>query len=321
MSVLHKPSLVATQYFALAIIVVCVVALLAPSTFAFALPHIAVLLGVIMFGMGMTLSLNDFKRVLERPRDVLVGVAAQYCVMPLAAFGVAWALGLPDELAVGLVLMGSCPGGTASNVITYLGKGDVALSVTMTSISTLLAPLLTPALTLWLAGAWMDIPTTALMLSILKIVLVPVVLGVLAHRWFPATVDRGITLLPLVSIAAILVIVGAIVGKNAATLYSVIWVVVAAVVLHNTIGLVLGYGAGLAARAGTAQRRTIAFEVGMQNSGLAVALATAHFSPLAAVPGVVFSVWHNISGPALAGYWSREQPNEDDVEPPEGDAS
>jgi BASS family bile acid:Na+ symporter len=298
---------VVTHYFAVAVLAVSALALWAPTTFMFALPHISTLLGIVMFGMGTTLSTDDFKRVLGRPRDVLIGVGAQFGVMPALAFAIAAGLGLPDELAVGLILVGACPGGTASNVIAFLAKGDVALSVTMTSVSTLLAPVLTPALTLWLAGRWMDVPTFALLTSILKIVVLPVVLGVLAHRFFKESVAKTTWLLPLVSVAAILTIVGAIVGKNSAALRSVLGVVLVAVALHNLLGLLLGYSAGRLLRAGAAERRTITIEVGMQNSGLAVALAVAHFSPLAAIPGVIFSVWHNLTGSALASVWARRR--------------
>ncbi|NYT01156.1 MAG: bile acid:sodium symporter family protein [Methanosarcinales archaeon] len=307
MDLQSKISELATTYFPIWVLLVSVVGLVRPGTFSFVLPHISLLLGTIMFGMGMTLTLEDFRRVLQQPRDVMIGVLAQYTVMPLVALGIARAFHLSPELAVGMILVGSCPGGTASNVIAYLARGDVALSVTMTSVSTLISPLMTPLLTLWLAGRWMQVPAVDLFLSILQIVLVPVLLGVAAHRFFSRQVARSIHLLPLVSVAAIVLIVGAIIGLNASLLLSLAPVVLAAVVLHNCLGLLLGYLAASLLGMDRPRRRTVAIEVGMQNSGLAVALATIYFSPAAALPGALFSVWHNISGPILAGWWSRRE--------------
>jgi len=302
---LEKISSIASEYFALWVVLASAIGLLWPSTFLFLLPHIRIVLGVIMFGMGMTLSLADFERVATRPAAVGAGVAAQFLVMPLLAFGIARLLLLPPELAVGFILLGTSPGGTASNVITYLARGDVALSVTMTSISTVLSPLLTPLLTLWLAGHWMPIPVAALFLSILQIVLVPVILGVVARRYFSMVVARGIKIMPLLSVTAIVTIVGAIVGKNAEQILSVGALIFLGVVAHNGLGLLLGFGVGSIFRFGKAQRRALAIEVGMQNSGLAVALAAAHFSPAAAIPAALFSVWHNVTGPLLATVWVR----------------
>jgi BASS family bile acid:Na+ symporter len=302
---LEKISSIASGYFAFWVALASAIGLLWPSTFVFLLPHIGIVLGVIMFGMGMTLSLCDFERVAKQPAAVGAGVAAQFIVMPLLAFGIARLLRLPPELAVGFILLGASPGGTASNVITYLARGDVALSVTMTSVSTLLSPLLTPLLTLWLAGHWMSIPVAGLFLSILQIVLVPVTLGVVAQRYVAKAVARGIEIMPLVSVTAIVAIVGAIVGRNAEQILSIGPLIVLGVIVHNGLGLGLGFGVGSMLRFGRAQRRALAIEVGMQNSGLAVALAAAHFGPLAAIPAALFSVWHNVTGPLLATIWTR----------------
>ncbi len=302
---LEKISSIASDYFALWVVLASAIGLIWPSTFLFLLPHIRIVLGVIMFGMGMTLSLADFERVATRPAAVSAGVGAQFTVMPLLAFGIAWLLQLPPELAVGFILVGTCPGGTASNVITYLARGDVALSVSMTSISTVLSPLLTPLLTLWLAGHWMAIPVSALFLSILQIVLVPVILGVVAQRYFSKAVAKAIGIMPLLSVTAIVAIVGAIVGKNAEQILSIGPLILAGVIAHNGLGLLLGFGVGSVFRFAKAQRRALAIEVGMQNSGLAVALAAVHFSPAAAIPAALFSVWHNVTGPLLATIWVR----------------
>ena len=302
---LEKISSIASGYFALWVALASAIGLIWPSTFLFLLPHIGIVLGVIMFGMGMTISPADFRRVATRPMAVGAGVGAQFMVMPLLAFGIARLLHLPPELAVGFILLGTCPGGTASNVITFLARGDVALSVTLTSISTVLSPLLTPLLTLWLAGHWMPVPVTELFFSILQIVLVPVILGVAARRYFPMTVARGIEIMPLLSVTAIVTIVGAIVGKNAEQILSIGPWIFLGVIVHNGLGLFLGFGVGSILRFGEAQRRALAVEVGMQNSGLAVALAAAHFGPVAAIPAALFSVWHNVTGPLLATIWVR----------------
>lgn len=298
-------SQVASNYFAFLVILAAVVGLVRPSTFQAALPHIPLLLGVIMFGMGMTLRVEDFSEVLIRPKDVAVGVLAQYSIMPLLAYGLARAFALPDDLAVGVVLLGACPGGTASNVITYLAKGDVALSVTMTSVSTLFAPIMTPLLTLWLAETWAPVPVGGLFVSAVKIVLIPVLLGLAVHIRFSEQVEKGIAVLPLVSVATIVVVVGAVIGANAQQILTCALTIFAVVVLHNLLGLALGYGAGLAMGMNEPRKRAIAAEVGMQNSGLSVALAMSHFNPAVAIPGAIFSVWHNISGPVLATIWSR----------------
>lgn len=275
--------------------------------------YIAPLLGVVMFGMGLTLTGGDFVRVFRKPFYVAVGVAAQFTVMPLLALALAATLRLPPELAAGVILLGCCPGGTASNVITYLAKGDVGLSVTMTSVSTVLAPLLTPALMLALAGSWLPVDAGALFVSILQIVLLPVLAGVLVNTFFGGAVRRVSPVLPLVSVVAIIVIVMAIVAANRENLLVVGPVVFVVVVAHNLAGLALGYGVGRLVGVSPAGRRAISVEVGMQNSGLSVALASVHFGGLAALPGAIFSIWHNVSGPALATYWSRNPAPEHDA--------
>ena len=261
------------------------------------------LLGVVMFGMGLSLRGRDFALVLRRPRDVAVGVAAQFLCMPLAAWAIARALGLPDEIALGVVLVGACPGGTASNVIAYLARGDVALSVTMTACSTLLAPLATPAIVLALAGATIEVDAAAMFLSIVKIVIAPVVVGVAVNELLPRFASRIRCAMPAFSS----VVVAVIVAASAARIRDSAALAALAVVLHNALGMALGWCAGRLFRMDAARRRTLAIEVGMQNSGLAVSLATVHFAamPLAAVPGALFSVWHNVSGALFASLCAR----------------
>ena len=269
------------------------------------LPYVNTLLAVIMFGMGLTLTLPDFALVARRPLPVLLGVVAQYVIMPLVGLGVSVLLQLPPELAAGVILVGCAPGGTASNVIAYLAKADTALSVTMTSISTLLAPLLTPLLTLWLAGQYMPVDGAAMALSIVKIVLVPVILGLVVRLLLGRFVDQVLPVLPWISVAAIAVVVFAVVGNSAALIASAGLLVLLAVILHNGLGYLLGYGIARALKQPVRSARTVSIEVGMQNSGLAAGLAAQYFSPAAALPGAVFSIWHNLSGALLAAIYRR----------------
>lgn len=304
MSVLARISDFAGRYFALLVVGGAVVAFFVPPL-AGITAYINVLLGVVMFGMGLTLSVEDFARVFRRPKDIGLGVAAQFTVMPLVAFALAVVFRLPPELAAGVILLGCCPGGTASNVITYLARGDVALSVSLTSVSTVLAPLFTPLLMLLLAGRWLPVDAGALFFSIVQVVLVPVVLGVLANTFLGGAVRRVRPALPLVSVVFIVVIVMGVVAASSENVLAVGPLVLLLVVLHNGFGLLFGYVLARLAGVGVAQRRAVSVEVGMQNSGLAAALATTYFGGVAALPGALFSVWHNISGPLLATYWSR----------------
>ncbi|QNO15484.1 bile acid:sodium symporter family protein [Alkalicella caledoniensis] len=306
MKILEKLSSIAGKYFSVWIIFVSIIGILNPSTFAWSLPHIPLFLGVIMFGMGMTLKGEDFKLVLLQPKAILVGVLAQFVVMSLVAFLIAKVFNLDPELAIGVILLGACPGGTASNVITYLARGNVPVSVTMTSISTILAPFLTPLIMLIFAGQWLPVSASALFVDILKIVLIPVVLGIFTRKLFRNYVETSLKVLPLVSVVTILVIVGAIIGANSERIFTSGALVFLVVVLHNLLGLLLGYSIGRFFKIDEDKVRAITLEVGMQNSGLAVSLATVHFGPLAALPGALFSVWHNISGTALATYWNRK---------------
>lgn len=258
-----------------------------------------------MFFMGITLTPPDFVRIAKRPWVVLLGTVAQFVVMPLAGWAIAHALALPPELAAGVILVGCAPGGTASNVVTYLAKGDVALSVSVTTVSTLLAPLLTPSLTLWLAGQFMQVSAGSMMLSIVQTVLLPVLLGVVVRAFFSRIIDLLNPVLPWLSAFVIAYIVAVVVSGSAAALVSAGAIVLLAVVLHNSVGLALGYGAAKVAGLNAAERRALSFEVGLQNSGLAASLATTYFSPLAALPGAVFSVWHNVSGALLAAFFAR----------------
>lgn len=281
------------------------IALFMPTAFTGLAPAINPLLGVIMFGMGLTLTPPDFAVVAKRPIPVVIGIVAQYVMMPLLGLLVASVLGLPAALAAGVILVGCCPGGTASNVVSYLAKGDVALSVAMTTVSTLLAPVLTPLLTLWLAGQYLPVDAGSMAWSIVQIVLIPVALGLVVRLLLPRLVAVALPVLPWISVVAITLVVMAVVGLSADAIFSAGLLVLLAVVLHNGLGYALGYTAARLFKLPIRARRTTAVEVGMQNSGLAAALATVHFAPLAALPAALFSVWHNISGSAVASWWAR----------------
>ena len=263
---------------------------------------VTILLGIVMFGMGLTLSVNDFKLVLSHPADVLIGIVAQFVIMPTVAYALCIIMNLPPDIAVGVILVGCCPGGTASNVMTFLARGDVPLSVTITSCTTILAPFVTPALMYLFASQWLAIDPVSMCLSIVQIVLVPIGLGVLVHKLAGDKIEAAVMVLPMVSVVAIVLIVAAVVAASANQILSAGALVFAVVVLHNGFGMLFGYLVAKVCGMNLAKRKCLAIEVGMQNSGLGVALAMVHFAanPLAALPSAIFSFWHNISGPVMA---------------------
>lgn len=291
--------------FPLWVILVSGLAFAWPGPFTVLKPGIVPGLGVIMFGMGMTLTLGDFQRVLRRPAAVALGVAAQYVIMPGLAWALAHAFGLSPELAMGLIVVGCCPGGTASNVIAFLARADVALSVTLTACSTVLAVVMTPALIWLLGGQYLPVHPGSLLLDVVKIVLIPVAAGLLVNALFQRRVARMADVLPAISVLIIVLVIATIVALSRDKLPGVIGVVGVAGVLHNVLGMGIGYGLATVFRMPVAVRRTIAIEVGMQNSGLAVALANAHFGALAALPASLFSVVHNLTGSVVAAVWRR----------------
>ncbi|MCU4553275.1 bile acid:sodium symporter family protein [Acinetobacter nosocomialis] len=298
--------------FALWVIVFAALALWQPEFFVWLKAYIPWILGIIMLGMGMTMTVDDFKGVLQSPKAVLIGVVAQFVVMPGLAFVLCKLFNLPPEIAVGVILVGCCPGGTASNVITYMAKGNVALSVACTSVSTLLAPVLTPAIFYLLASQWLKIDAASMFISILQVVLLPIVIGLILRTWFKRQVESYIQVMPLVSVIAIVAIVAAIIGGSKAAIFQSGLLILAVVILHNGLGYLLGFTAARFFKLPYADSKAIAVEVGMQNSGLGVALAAVHFaaSPITAVPSAIFSLWHNISGPALATYWASKHKQE-----------
>ena len=292
-----------SEYMGLLVLAAALFALLFPGLLQQVRPTVInYLLGVVMFGMGLTLNLQDFKIVFSRPKDVVIGSLAQFTVMPLLAWGLTRVFQLDEALALGVVLVGCCPGGTASNVITYLAKGDLALSVGMTGVSTLMAPFLTPLLTWALAGKSVNVDVASMFLSILWVVILPIVVGLLVNWMWPRFTEKATDYLPAFSSVAIALIVAIIIAANADKLLAGGMIIVLVVMLHNICGLGLGYLAGRLLGLSDPKKRAISIEVGMQNSGLASSLATIHFAayPLASIPGAIFSVWHNLSGAAVA---------------------
>lgn len=296
------------KYFGLMAVLFLALGMIMPQNFLWVLGKVqgvgvlSVLLGVVMFGMGTTLNLKDFELVLKRPLDVLIGVCAQFLIMPGLAYLIATAFGLDPALTAGVVLVGTCPGGTSSNVITFMSKGDIALSVTMTSVSTVLSPILTPFITYQIIGQKIAFDPMGMFFSIVQIVIVPICLGLAVKAFLPKLAEAATDYLPAVSGIAISLIIAGVIGASRDNILKTSSVIIMVVVLHNCLGYLLGFG--LARLTGMSWRKAIALsvEVGMQNSGLATGLAKAHFSamPMATVPGAIFSAWHNISGALLA---------------------
>ncbi len=300
------------------VIVVASLALIKPETCLWIpLSSVNYLLMIIMFGMGLTLNIKDFVAIFRRPKDVLIGSAAQFVIMPSLAYLLGRGLNLNEELLTGVVLVGACPGGTASNVITYLSKGDVALSVGMTSVNTFLAPIVTPFIVWATLRASVPVDVTSMFLSILQVVVTPIATGLLINRYWSRYTTKITKALPVVSIIAIALTVATVVAHNASQILAAYWTVFGVVILHNLLGCLAGYLLGLILGLPLAKRKALSIEVGMQNSGLATSLATTSFPnyAMATVPGAIFSVWHNISGAILAHFFSKyEESTSESVE-------
>jgi bile acid:Na+ symporter, BASS family len=293
-----------TRLFPLWAVLLSVIAYLTPSSFSAIAPHVTVLLALVMLTMGVTLSFDDFKRVFTRPAPVIAGIGLHYLVMPLAAWAIAHALHMPPDLVAGMVLVGSVASGTASNVMIYLARGDVALSVTISALSTVVGVFATPLLTRLYIDASIAVDVRGMLMSIVQIVGLPIVAGLVIHHLFSGVIRRIERYLPLLSMIAIVLIIASVVAGTANSIASVGLLVMVGVILHNGIGLLGGYWGGRLLGFDESVCRTLAIEVGMQNSGLAATLGKLYFSPLAALPGALFSVWHNLSGSLLAGIWA-----------------
>lgn len=308
MDVLRKISGAFGRYMAAIVVVVTALALFVPeSSLWIQTGWINPLLMVIMFGMGLTLRISDFTPVFTHPKYILIGTIAQFTIMPALAWGLSLVFGLDAALMAGVVLVGTCPGGTSSNVITYLSRGDVALSVGMTSVNTLLAPFLTPAITYFILQATVSVDVVAMFVSIVQVVIVPIVFGFIINKLFPRISETLADILPAVSVTAICLIVACVVSHNAGRIMSTGWLVFAVVILHNMLGYLCGFALGKVIGLDVSRTKALSIEVGMQNSGLATSLAGSAFPNLAmaTVPGALFSVWHNISGALLASVYRR----------------
>lgn len=292
-----------SEYVGILVLAAALLAMAFPNTLQQVRPTVInYMLGVVMFGMGLTLNLLDFRIVFSRPKDIITGCLAQFTIMPLLAWVLTRLFQLDEALTLGVVLVGCCPGGTASNVITYLAKGDLALSVGMTGVSTMLAPLLTPLLTWALAGKSINVDVANMFLSILWVVILPIVLGLTVKWLWPKFTESVTDYLPAFSSLTIAFIVAIVIAANANKLLVGGLTIVLVVMLHNICGLGLGYLIGHLLGMSSPKKRAISIEVGMQNSGLASSLAILHFAayPMATIPGALFSVWHNLSGAAVA---------------------
>ncbi len=308
MKVLESISNFFGKYMAFIVLAVAALSLFVPqSTLWIQTSWVNYLLMIVMFGMGLTLKIDDFKLVFTRPKDILIGCAAQFLIMPLLAFGLGKVFGLETALLAGVVLVGTCPGGTSSNVITYLSKGDVALSVGMTSVNTILAPFLTPAITYLLLKTSVEVDILSMFLSIIKVVIIPIALGFIINKFFGKYTQKAVKVLPMISVIAICLIVAAVVSHNAEKILTTGAIVFVVVILHNLLGYACGFLLGKILRLNMSKTKALSIEIGMQNSGLATSLAGTAFPDLAmaTVPGAIFSVWHNISGAILANIYNR----------------
>ena len=296
------------KYMAVIVLVVAALALFVPKSCLWVQTSwINYLLMLVMFGMGLTLKIEDFAIVFKRPKDIIIGCVAQFTIMPLLAFLLGKTFGLEAGLLAGVILVGTCPGGTASNVMTYLSKGDVALSVGMTSVNTLLAPFLTPAITYLLLKTTVTVDVASMFVSIIKVVIVPIALGFVINKFFGKYTAKVADVLPLISVTAITLIVAAVVSHNSERILETGAIVFLVVILHNLLGYAVGFLLGLGLKMPLSRKKALAIEIGMQNSGLATSLAGTAFPDLAmaTVPGAIFSVWHNISGAILANIYQK----------------
>jgi BASS family bile acid:Na+ symporter len=296
-----------TAAFPLWVLLASILSLIRPALFTwFSGPLITIGLGLIMLSMGMTLGFEDFRRVGRERGRVLPGVLLQYTVMPALGWGLGYLFALPTPFAVGLILVSCCPGGTASNVITYLAKADVALSVTMTAVSTLIAALMTPMLTEFLAGNQIDVPATGLFVSTVQVVILPVAAGALLKWRFPRVIEAVLPIAPLVAVVAITMIVGSIIGAGREDILDAGPRLILAVFSLHVFGFLFGYLAGKGFLGREQAARTVSIEVGMQNSGLGVVLARQNFSsPLVAIPSAISSLLHSLIGSLVAAWWRR----------------
>ncbi len=294
------------KYIAVIILIISFCSLFFPNYFLWVeTSYINYLLMIVMLGMGLTLKSDDFVLVFSHPKEIVCGTLAQYIIMPLLAFSLCYLFHLDAALTAGVILVGTCPGGTASNVITYLAKGDVALSVCITSVNTLLSPILTPLITFLILTTRVETDIWAMFIGIVNVILLPIILGIIINKFFPKFTKEFAKILPGISVAAISLIIASVVSHNNEKILSAGVIILFVVICHNILGYIFGFVIGKLLKLNNAKVKAFSIEIGMQNSGLASSLANSAFpmTPEAAVPGAIFSVWHNISGAILASIY------------------
>lgn len=291
-----------TQYIGIIIIIFSIIAYYLPSYFSWMTSYTTIFLALAMFGMGTSIDSDSFKEILKRPKDIIIGSLAQFTIMPLLAWFLANAFDVNKDIALGIILVGASPGGTASNVITHIAGGNVSMSVSMTILSTLLAPILTPLLVYLLAGQWVEVSIWAMFISVVKVILIPVLLGILVQKINPERIEKSKDIFPLISSLAIILIISGIIASNADKIAQSGLIVLVIVMIHNALGLLGGLIVAKLAKMDYDKSTALAIEIGMQNSGLAIQLASVNFAlnPLATLPGAIFSIWHNIAGSIFA---------------------
>ena len=296
------------KYFFVIILVAVALSLIYPNSFAWVLSEINginilnLLLSVILFTMGTTLKPDNFINVFRHPREIAVGISAQYLIMPLLAFCLASLFSLDAALTVGLILVGTVPGGTASDVVTFLADGDVALSVSLTAVSTVISPLLTPVITLVLIGNQIHFNPTEMFISIVQIVIIPIALGLLLNYRFPDFCEKLKDYLPAIASIVICLIGAGVIGANKQAILTSSGIIILVIIIQYFLAMLLGFVAGYLSGMGKKQIVTVAIELAFQNSGLSTGLAKTHFPSLAAatVPGAMYSVWQNFAGSIIA---------------------
>ncbi len=308
MDKINKISEFIAKYMAVIILIIAGFSLFFPSNFLWIkTSYINYLLMIIMFGMGLTLKPDDFVLVFSHPKEIICGAFSQYLIMPLLALCLSSLFHLDAALTAGVILVGTCPGGTASNVITYLSKGDVALSVCMTSVNTLLSPVLTPLITYFMLKTTVETNVWAMFLGIINVILVPIILGIIVNKFFSGFTKQISKILPAISVIAISFVIASVISHNAKKIILSASIILLIVILHNISGYIIGFFIAKLLKLNNAKTKALSIEIGMQNSGLASSLANSTFptTPEAAVPGAIFSVWHNISGTILAVIFRR----------------
>lgn len=298
-----------THNIGIIIIAFSLIAYLVPQYFSWMTTYTAIFLAAAMFGMGTSIDTKSFKSIIKNPKEVLIGSIAQFTIMPLLARILAITFNVNKDIALGIILVGSCPGGTASNVITHIAGGDVSLSVSMTILSTLLAPILTPTIVYLLAGRWVEVSVIAMFKSVVTVILIPVLLGLFIKKISPSSIEKSKDVFPLISSLSIILIISGIIGANADKIAQSGLIVLIIVIIHNALGLFGGLLIAKLFKMNYNKATALAIEVGMQNSGLAISLATANFAlnPLSTLPGAIFSIWHNISGSIFASIRRKEK--------------